>query len=108
MGEDDFRLRCARYWNVCLTELDRVNRTCRLSERGQLFECAYEQLCVKPGDVLRELSQYAGLDLDAYTFDLSTVRSRNDKVGDYESDPAWASLQAAMRDAGVLKGYVTR
>jgi len=108
IGELDFRLRCAHYWNRCVTEVDRLDRALALAARGQLFECAYERLCAAPSDVVREISAYAGLDPDAYAFDLSTIRSRNDKVGDYESDPAWAPALAAMRDAAISKGYVDR
>lgn len=105
IGEADLRLRCARYWSACVTELHRVDRALRLTERGQLLECSYERLCAEPRDVVGAISEYAGLDRAEYAFDLSSVRSQNDKVGDYGSDPGWAPSLAVMKDAAALKGY---
>ena len=107
VSEVDMRLRCARYWSACLTEVHRADQRLGLSKRGQLFECAYERLCAQPVVVLQELSVYLDLDPDGYAFDLSTVSSQNDKVGDYAHNPEWAPALEVMRDASVLKGYVT-
>ena len=94
VDEAEMRLHCARYWNSCLIELHRANEALGLSARGQWFEFAYERLC--------EMSDYAGIDPDAYAFDLSNIQSRNEKVGDVASDLSWASALEAMRAATVV------
>ena len=102
VDEAEMRLHCARYWNSCLIELHRANEALGLSARGQWFEFAYERLCAEPRQVLREMSDYAGIDPDAYAFDLSNIQSRNEKVGDVASDLSWASALEAMRAATVV------
>ena len=90
------------YWHSCLIELHRANEALGAEARGQWFEFAYERLCAEPRQVLREMSDYAGIDPDAYAFDLSNIQSRNEKVGDVASDPSWASALEAMRAATVV------
>ena len=105
VDEAEMRLHCAHYWSSCLIELHRANEALGLSARGQWFECAYERLCAEPRRVLREMSDYAEIDLAAYAFDLSNIQSRNEKVGHVASDQAWKPSLEAMQAAAVLKGY---
>ena len=104
--EAGMRLHCAHYWSRCLLALHRTSEALGLSARGQWFEFSYERLCAEPRRVLREMSDYARIDYEAYTFDLSTIQSQNAKVGDVTSDPAWKPAIEAMRVAVMLKGMV--
>ena len=97
------RIYCARYWSLCLTELHRISQ--ELIQKGQWLEFSYERLCAKPRGVLSEIGTYAGIDQDAFTFDLSMIQSQDWKVGDVESHKAWEHALNVMREVAVLKGY---
>ena len=101
--ESTMRIHRAQYWSRCLIELHRVSQ--ELKPMGRWLEFAYERLCADPRDVLREISVYAGIDPDAYTFDVSRIQCQNWKGRNIESDKAWEPALNAMREAAALKGY---
>jgi hypothetical protein len=102
--EQKYRLRCAKYWNDCVVEVDRASKALRLAETGRMHECSYEALCDDPRGTLGQLTAYLGLDPALLSFDFSQVRSRHYK-GEYERAAEWAEALALMQPALALKGY---
>jgi LPS sulfotransferase NodH len=100
-----YRADCARYWNDCVVEVERARKDLRLVEQGKFLEFSYEALCQDAKGMVNQLADYVGIDRNGFAYDLSKVRSTNDKVGAYAQDPEWQPLLELMRPAMTLKGY---
>lgn len=106
-AEDEYRLYCARYWNDCILEIERVKTSLSLQQKNAYFELGYEDFCSNIKGYLDGLARYLGVGEGAFSFDISTIRSQNYKVGDYAADPRWVEPLRVMEPAMRLKGYLT-
>ena len=106
-SKGDYRLHCARYWNACLMEIERVCKTLGLADKGTYLGFSYESLCEKPENVVQELADFLRVGKKAFTFDLSTIESKNYKVGTWSDDKKWEQCLEAMHPAMELKGYAS-
>jgi hypothetical protein len=105
-SEDQYRLYCAKYWNSCILEIEKVKTSLSLQEKNAYIELGYEDFCSDPEGRLNSLARYLGVEENNFGFDTSSVRSQNYKVGDYATDPRWSEPLRAMEQAMRLKGYV--
>jgi len=105
-SEEEYRLICARYWNSCIMEIERVKENMPLQSEQAFFELSYEELCVSPKKLLDQLTRYFDLEDGDFDFDISQIESRNYKVGDYMADDKWQECLVAMEPALKLKGYI--
>lgn len=103
---EEFRRSCARYWNDCILEIDRMMNTLPEMKGGLVYEISYEALCAAPQKVIRELADYMEVERDVFDFDLSTIKSQNHKVEFYQKDAQWRDLLEIMHPAMKLKGYI--
>lgn len=101
----EYRANCVRYWNDCIVEVDRADRELGLSDKGKFLEFSYEALCADAKGKVTELAEFIGIDKDKFNYDLTKVKSTNNKVGAYQNDPTWVPLLDLMRPAMTLKGY---
>lgn len=102
----DFRIKCAKYWNDCILEIEKQKVELSLDRRGTLFEFSYEQLCENPSAILDGIGDFLGVKPKEFSFDLSKIASRNFKAGDYDHDEAWVDSLMVMSPGMKLKGYV--
>ena len=102
--DNEYMLYCARYWNDCILELERERE--KRKDTTPFVEMSYESLCANPTAELGRLASLLELDMDAFAFDLSTIKSTNYKVGDYLHESRWAEPLKAMEPAMRLKGYL--
>ena len=100
-----YRRHCAAYWNACILEIEHQRKALQLQEKGIFLEVGYERLCDQPQTVFNEIADFIGVDRDKYGFDISTISSKNYKVGDYASDPEWHELLEIMEPGMRLMGY---
>ena len=104
--EDEYRMYCAKYWNSCILEIERVKTSLSLPQRNAYFELSYEGFCASIEYWLSCLARYLGIKEGAFGFDTSSIRNQNYKIGDYTTDPKWAEPLRVMEQAMRLKGYV--
>ncbi len=104
-AEEEYRLLCARYWNACILEIERVRTALQLSEKGAFSEFSYESLCENPAVVVQELADFLGVDPRSFAFNFSTIDSKNYKVGSWMEDNKWKQALVAMQPGMKLKGY---
>ncbi len=104
-SEKEFSEVCARYWNSTIEEIDRVNNELELKKKNLLFEISYEALCEDPREKMKQLTEFMGCDNEGFSFDFSTIRSRNYKAGDYK-DEKWNDIITLMEPSMKLLGYI--
>lgn len=105
-SEEEYHLICARYWNSCILEIERIKESLLHQSKQALFELSYEELCDSPEIILERVVSYFGLRSGNFNFDVSRIESRNYKVGDYKEDKKWEDCLRAMEPGMRLKGYV--
>lgn len=101
-AERDYKAMCARYWNVCILEIDEKRKAL---SRGQFLEFSYEELCQQPRSVLEDIALFLGVPSSGFRFDTSEVSDQNFKAGVEPDDPERAELLVMMAPALILKGY---
>ncbi len=104
--KDDYYRICAKYWNSCILEIDRVRNSLSLDKKNRFFELSYESLCEDPESVLNDLASFMGIEYSKFTFDLSKINNKNYKVVDTPKDDQlrhliYEEIYPGMR----LKGY---
>ena len=104
--EDEYRLYCAKYWNSCILEIERAKTSLLLDKREIFFETGYEALCNTPQEIVKKMARFIGIDEKAFTFDFSSIKSTNYKVGDFAREEKWKKPLKVMYPAMKLKGYV--
>jgi hypothetical protein len=106
VDQEEYQLSCARYWNRCILEIERVKASLSLLEKNAYFELSYEDLCGNTEGCLNSLARYLGVEENGFHFDTSSIRNQNYKAGDYATDPRWAEPLRVMEPAMMLKGYI--
>jgi hypothetical protein len=96
---------CAKYWNDTIIELDHQKRLLHLTEKN-FFELSYEQLCAESTETIKSLSDFLDISSHQFRFDFSSIKSTNDKVGNYSDDDDKRKLFEIMSPAMLLKGYI--
>lgn len=105
-SEEEYRLICARYWNACIMEIERVKESLLLQSERAMFELSYEELCDRPEITLDQLVRYFNLRDGYFDFDISKIESRNYKVDDCAHDDKWQDCLQTMEPAMRLMGYL--
>jgi hypothetical protein len=103
--EDEYRLICASYWNQCILEIERQKRALRLSERGALFEIAYETLCDRPEEILHAISAYLRIPAEGFKFDVAEITNRNASLERWRGNRAYFEAADVMASGLELMGY---
>lgn len=103
-SKDEYRLRCANYWNDCLLEIERQRIDMSLNEKV-LFEFSYEYLCENQAECLNKLASFIEINPKGFNFDTAQIISQNHKVGNYSKDESWYELLQLMSQGMKLKGY---
>ncbi len=104
MSEDAYMLCAARYWRDCVTEIHRAAATLGLTDTD-FIEIRYETLCDNPKGTLEEICGLLNVDAAEIGFDLRTIESCNNKVGDYVQDERWRTHLNIMGEAMESLGY---
>ena len=104
ISENEYRLRCANYWNDCILEIERQKYRLPLGD-SLLFEFSYENLCEYPVECLGNLAEFLMIDPDGFSFDLAQIVSQNYKVGNFAVNEKWNELLKVMSPGMELKGY---
>lgn len=105
----EFQAQCARYWTACIVEIEQKNQDLSLVQRKALLEISYETLCERPSFILDQIANFLDISAQEFEFDISRISNRNNKIGDYEENEAWAGSLDIMSKGMELKGYpITR
>jgi hypothetical protein len=104
-SEEEYYRHCAKYWDSCILEIERIKESLSLVEKNVFFEFSYEELCNDPEGVLKRLAAFIGVEYGKFGFDISKIQSRNYKVGNYLKEEKWRLLLDAMSPGMKLKGY---
>ena len=96
---------CAKCWNSTIIEIDHQKSMLKLTDKN-FFELSYEGLCAEPNETFKSLSDFLGISSHKFRFDISSIKSTNDKVGNYNCKDDKRKLLEIMSPAMKLKGYV--
>lgn len=102
---DEYRRHAAGYWNACLEEIARVGHELELVASGRLHELSYEELCAAPRETLASLAGFLEIDASGFGYDVSRIRSSNDKAAALASSPLGKELFAIMESQMTARGY---
>lgn len=104
--KEGYRLTCAKYWNDCILEIERVRNALFGRDTDRFFELGYEELCAAPMETMQKLASFIGVHPQGFGYDLSSIASTNEKVGDPFSEDEWQQALRAMKPAMELKGFL--
>ena len=105
-SEGEYRLACAKYWNSCVLEIDKVRNTLFSHDASRFFELSYEDLCANPEEIIHKIASFIGVHTDAFGFDFSSIRSMNWRVEASNENYKWQQSLLVMKPAMELKGYL--
>lgn len=106
--EEEYYRICARYWNSCILEIERVKNELALEVNDAFYEFSYESLCENPSGILAELADFMSVDYNQFEFDLSTIKSTNYKVSNKSGNEKIREIvDAELSVAMKLKNYLT-
>ncbi|MCG8571574.1 MAG: sulfotransferase [Spirochaetes bacterium] len=105
-SEEEYMEACSQYWNTSVLEIEKQVKELKLSEKKQIIEMSYEDLCSDPQTQIDKIATFLGINPAKFDYDFSQISSTNFKVGDYKQDKEWINKLALMQEGMQLKGFL--